>query len=155
MAASVLTGQNLGAEASGRAEKIGWKDISFRGRFRQFFVAADLFSGPLKFPLQWQRTNWCLRDSTLPQSHDAVRAVLWRSALFLAGCLQGAGDTRGVMFVIVAALFLVRLPLAYILAIAAGYGAFASGWPWSVLCVFQGIAMTARFRKGRWKEIKL
>ncbi len=154
MAASVLTAQNLGAEASGRAEKIGWK-ISLSGvvfvsvlSLPIFLWAAEISSPVAKDQQVLAETVRYLRVTMLSEPFMALSVIL-------AGCLQGAGDTRGVMFVIVAALFLVRLPLAYILAIAAGYGAFGVWVAMVSSMCFQGIAMTARFRKGRWKEIKL
>ncbi len=75
-------------------------------------------------------------------------------SVILGGCLQGAGDTKGAMLVIVAALWLVRLPLAYILAVVAGYGA-PGVWTAMVMSMcFQGIVMTLRFRRGNWKTLK-
>ena len=153
MAASVLTGQNLGAEASGRAEKIGWK-ISLSGvafvsvlSLPIFLWAGQLSSPVARDPLVLTETVRYLRITMLSEPFMALSVIL-------AGCLQGAGDTKGVMFVIVAALFLVRLPLAYILAFIAGYGAFGVWIAMVSSMCFQGIAMTVRFRKGRWKEIK-
>ena len=153
MAASVLTGQNLGAEAFGRAEKIGWK-ISLSGvafvsvlALPIFLWAADISSPVTKDHQVLDETVRYLRITMLSEPFMALSVIL-------AGCLQGAGDTKGVMFVMVAALFLVRLPLAYILAFVAGYGAFGVWIAMVSSMCFQGIAMTARFRKGRWKEIK-
>jgi len=35
-------------------------------------------------------------------------------SVVFGGCLQGAGDTKGTMLVIVSALWIIRLPLAYL-----------------------------------------
>lgn len=153
MAAAVLTGQNLGAEASARAEKIGWK-ISLTGvafvsalSLPIFIWAADISSPVAKDHGVLAETVRYLRITMLSEPFMALSVIL-------AGCLQGAGDTKGVMFVIVAALFLVRLPLAYILAFVAGYGAFGVWAAMVSSMCFQGVAMTARFRKGRWREMR-
>jgi len=41
----------------------------------------------------------------------------------LSGGLQGAGDTRGTMWVIIVAMWLVRLPLAWFLSVTLSFGA--------------------------------
>jgi Na+-driven multidrug efflux pump len=57
------------------------------------------------------------------------------------------------MIVIVSTLWIVRLPLAYLLAVVAGYGA-PGVWASMVISMFfQGVAMAVRFRNGRWKNI--
>ena len=76
-------------------------------------------------------------------------------SVILGGCLQGAGDTKGAMLVIVGALWIVRLPLAYLLAIVAGYGAPGVWTAMVISMCIQGILMTLRFRNGRWKKVKL
>ena len=76
-------------------------------------------------------------------------------SLILGGCLQGAGDTKGTMLVIVSALWIIRLPLAYFLSVVAGYGASGVWLAMVISMYFQGIAMTIRFQRGRWKEVRL
>ena len=72
--------------------------------------------------------------------------------VILAGGLQGAGDTKGTMWVIIIAMWMIRLPLAYFLAIVLNYGA-PGVWIAMVTSMnIQGILMTWRFRRGHWKE---
>jgi len=153
MAAAVLTGQNLGAGDPGRAEQLGWK-ISLAG---VLFVAVmsvpvliwpDIFSsivsrdGPVI-----SETARYLRITMLVEPFMAISVVL-------GGCLQGAGDTRGAMMVIVATLWGIRLPLAYLLAVPLGYGATGVWIAMAVSMVVQSIGMTLRFRNGGWKTLK-
>jgi MATE family multidrug resistance protein len=152
MAASVLTGQNLGAAAPDRAERIGWK-IAFSGvvfvslmSMTVFLLAGTLSSPVAKDQHVYAETVRYLRIMMLSEPLMAI-------SLILGGCLQGAGDTKGTMLVIVSTLWIVRLPLAYILAVEAGYGAVGVWVAMVVSMYFQGIAMTVRFRRGRWKEI--
>jgi putative MATE family efflux protein len=154
MAASVLTGQNLGAGSPDRAELIGWK-ISLAGvafvtlMALPVFIWAGAFSSPVvKDQLVLAETIRYLRIMMLSEPLMAL-------SLILGGCLMGAGDTKGTMLVIVSALWIIRLPLAYILSVVAGYGAFGVWTAMVISMYFQGIAMTIRFRKGRWKNIKL
>lgn len=154
MAASVLTGQNLGAGVPERAEKIGWK-ISLSGvAFVSLLVmpiflwAAEISSPVARDPLVLAETTRYLRITMLSEPFMALSVIL-------GGCLQGAGDTKGVMLVIVSALWVVRLPLAYLLAVVAGYGAPGVWTAMVISMCFQGIVMTFRFRNGRWKKVKL
>ena len=152
MAASVLTGQNLGAGESARAEKIGWK-ISFSGVAFVSFMALPVFiwAGALSSTVAQDQhvvaeTIRYLRITMLSEPFMAISVIL-------GGCLMGAGDTKGAMIVIVSTLWIVRLPLAYLLAVVAGYGA-PGVWASMVISMFfQGVAMTVRFRNGRWKNI--
>ena len=154
MAASVLTGQNLGAGVPERAEKIGWK-ISLSGvAFVSLLVmpiflwAADISSPVAKDPRVLAETTRYLRITMLSEPFMALSVIL-------GGCLQGAGDTKGAMLVIVGTLWIVRLPLAYLLAVVAGYGAPGVWTAMVISMCFQGVVMTLRFRKGRWKKVKL
>ncbi|RJR15380.1 MAG: MATE family efflux transporter [Nitrospiraceae bacterium] len=154
MAASVLTGQNLGAGEPDRAERIGWK-ISLSGVAFVSLMALPLFiwAGPVSSPIAkdtqvLDETVRYIRISMLSEPFMAISVIL-------GGCLMGAGDTKGAMLVIVSTLWIIRLPLAYFLAITAGYGAFGVWMAMIISMFFQGIAMTARFRYGNWKELRL
>jgi len=152
MAASVLTGQNLGAGAPARAEKIGWK-ISFAGVIFVSLMALAVFiwAGAIAGPVA--RDGQVLAETVRYLRIMMLSEPLMALSLILGGCLQGAGDTKGTMIVIVGTLWIVRLPLAYILAVEAGYGAVGV-WIAMVISMYcQGIAMTVRFRQGRWKAI--
>jgi multidrug resistance protein, MATE family len=154
MAGSVLTGQNLGAGEANRAEAIGWK-ISLSGvafvslMALPVFIWADHIASPVaKDPNVLQETVRYLRISMLSEPFMALSVIL-------GGCLQGAGDTRGVMRVIVSALVIVRIPLAFLLAVVAGYGALGVWIAMITSMCFQGLVMTMRFRKGGWKRLSL
>ena len=153
MAASVLSGQNLGAGASARAEMIGWKitlaGVAFVTLLAvPIFLWADALSSPIARDKEvLAETIRYLRISMLSEPFMALSAIL-------GGSLQGAGDTKGTMFVIVSSLWIIRLPLAYLLAVIAGYGALGVWLAMIISMCFQGIAMTVRFRNGRWKEVR-
>ncbi len=152
MAAAVLTGQNLGAGDSRRAERLGWK-ISLAGVLFvtvlsvPVLVWPDIFSSLVSHDVPVIReTSRYLRITMLVEPFMAISVVL-------GGCLQGAEDTRGAMAVIVATLWGVRLPLAFLLAVIMGYGAVGVWIAMALSMVIQSIGMTLRFRNGRWKEL--
>ncbi len=153
MAASVLTGQNLGAGAPERAERIGWK-ISLSGVAFVSLLAIPVFiwAGDISAPVAKDRhvlaeTVRYIRITMLSEPFMAISVIL-------GGCLMGAGDTKGAMLVIVSTLWIIRLPLAYLLAVSAGYGAVGVWASMVISMFFQGVAMTVYFRRGRWRDVR-
>ncbi len=154
MAASVLVGQNLGAENADRAEKLGWK-IAWAGVVLVslmaliIFIWANFFSSIVsKNPDVLAETTRYLKINMLSEPFMALSVVL-------AGGLQGAGDTKGTMWVIIVAMWVIRLPLAYFFSLILNYGATGVWVAMVTSMVFQGILMTRRFHKGQWKELKV
>lgn len=154
MAASVLVGQNLGAGNPARAEKVGWK-IAKAGVWLMclmgliIFILAEQLSALLTGnPAVLEETTRYLRINMLSEPVMALSAIL-------GGGLQGAGDTRGTMWIVITAMWIIRLPLAYLLALPLGYGA-TGVWIAMITSMFvQGVLMAMRFHKGRWKELRL
>lgn len=149
-AASVLTGQNLGAGGPERAEKIGWK-ISLSGVAFVSFMALPVFIWAQEVSSLVARDQQVLAETIRYLRIMMLSEPFMAISVILGGCLMGAGDTKGMMVVIVSALWIIRLPLAYILAVSAGYGAPGVWLAMIVSMFFQGIAMTIRFRGGQWK----
>lgn len=153
MAASVLTGQNLGARVPDRAEKLGWK-IAFSGvafvtlMALPIFIWADTVASPIaKNHMVLEETARYLRITMVSEPFMAISVIL-------GGCLMGAGDTKGAMFVILSTLWMIRLPLAYVLAVVLEYGATGVWLAMISSMFFQGIAMTVRFKGGYWKTLQ-
>jgi len=80
-------------------------------------------------------------------------ALAWFFAL--SGALRGAGDTAYVLLSQAIPIWLVRIPLAYGLGLSLGLG-LAGVWV-SILLDIVGRAMLLiwRFRRGRWKTLKV
>lgn len=154
MAASVLIGQNLGAKDPERAEQIGWRitraGVVFVSTLSlPIFIWPEVFASPVaRHPeVLWETARY-LRMNMLSEPFMALSAIL-------GGCLQGAGDTKGTMLIIVTAMWIIRLPFAWFLGIEAGFGAAGVWTAMVVSMIFQGILMTARFRNGKWKGLKI
>jgi len=153
MAASVLTGQNLGAGEIDRAEKIGWK-IMFSGVFFVTLMSIPMLLWPEVFSGLVSRDASVLEETARYLRITMLVEPFMAISVVFAGCLQGAGDTKGAMAVIVTALWGIRLPLAFLLALTLGYGAAGVWIAMAVSMLFQSIGMTLRFRQGRWKRLK-
>src|ERR1700690_1580909 len=144
MAASVLIGQNLGAGNKDRAASARWRiagagDPLITLMSVIVFVFADVLASMLtnsRYVLK--ETARYLRFNMGAEPFMAVSAIL-------GGALQGAGETRGTMWIIIIAMWVIRLPLAYFLSVIHGYGA---GGVWTAMVTsmaFQGVIMVLRF----------
>jgi MATE family multidrug resistance protein len=154
MAASVLVGQNLGAGNPARAEKVGWQ-IAKAGVILMSLMAVVIFIWADRFaalvttdPLVLDETARYLRFNMLSEPFMALSAIL-------GGGLQGAGDTRGTMLVVSVPMWLIRLPLAYLLVLALGYGATGAWVAMIVSMTIQGLLMAHRFYEGKWREMNV
>ncbi|MFA6282444.1 MAG: MATE family efflux transporter [Candidatus Omnitrophota bacterium] len=70
--------------------------------------------------------------------------------LILAGGLNGAGDTKSVMFIVTLTLWLIRIPLAFILGISLGFGAVGIWWAMNISILFQALFMSIRYFRKKW-----
>ncbi|MDP2673779.1 MAG: MATE family efflux transporter [Dehalococcoidia bacterium] len=76
-------------------------------------------------------------------------------SLSLGGGLRGAGDTRAVLVISAAATWIVRLVPAYLLAITAGLGV-PGAWAAAIADInMRALLIFIRFRRGRWKRMKV
>jgi multidrug resistance protein, MATE family len=154
MASSVLVGQNLGAGKSDRATQLGWR-ISLTAMAVLsvisciVFVFADFFASFLaRDPAVLAETARYLRVNMFSEPFMAL-------SLVLGGALQGAGDTRGNMWIIGFCMWIIRLPLAYIMAIMMGVGALGVWLAMVASMVVQGMLMAYWFHRGKWKNLKI
>ncbi|MDD5692612.1 MAG: MATE family efflux transporter [Candidatus Omnitrophica bacterium] len=70
--------------------------------------------------------------------------------IILGGALNGAGDTRGVTWIVALSVWLVRLPLSYLLGVYLGFGAVAVWWSMNASIIVQSVFLTRRFFKREW-----
>jgi MATE family, multidrug efflux pump len=154
MAASVLVGQNLGAGNPRRAAQLGWKlalsaMIALSLISCIIFIFAEFFASLLASDMSvLAETARYLRVNMFSEPFMAL-------SLVLGGALQGAGDTKGNMWVIIFCMWIIRLPLAYLMAIMLGFGAFGVWLAMVASMVAQGLLMAYRFQRGKWKTMEI
>jgi multidrug resistance protein, MATE family len=154
MAASVLAGQNLGAGDPQRAEALAWKTagagmILLSALALPIFIWAELFASILaRTPEVLAETANYLRITMVSEPFLALGTIL-------SGAITGAGDTRATMWIIVACMWGVRLPLAYLLAITLGFGPTGVWIAMVVSMMCYAFLMSLRFRGGRWKHVRV
>ena len=154
MAATPLVGQNLGAGKPERAEHAAWVAagqavlIMTAAAIGFFVFARPLALGFTKEPAVVPLIVSYLRINAISEAALAVGMVL-------RGALQGAGDTRVPAVISVATLWVVRLPLAWLLSISLGFGVAGA---WLAMCsttVLSGVLIACWFKWGTWRTLKV
>jgi Na+-driven multidrug efflux pump len=113
------------------------------------FIFADFFASFLaRDPAVLAETARYLRVNMFSEPFMAL-------SLVLGGALQGAGDTRGNMWIIVFCMWIIRLPLAYVMAIVFGMGALGVWLAMVTSMIVQGLLMALRFQQGKWKSLEI
>ena len=72
--------------------------------------------------------------------------------VILGGGLNGAGDTKVVMAIVVGSVWLVRIPLSYFLGVYLGLGAQGIWWSMNISIAVQCLLMTRRYFSKRWMQ---
>ena len=75
--------------------------------------------------------------------------------LAMNGALNGAGDTKATMRYAILNVWVLRLPLAYILGIFLGFGATGIWWALNMGFFMQVILSTRRFMSKKWQKIEI
>lgn len=94
-----------------------------------------------------------LRLAGIAMQISALEFPFFAITFILMGALRGAGDTRSPMYINMASILLLRLPLTYLFALVFGWGivgvwlATAADW------AGRSIGLWIVFRKGLWKLI--
>ncbi|MCL5104386.1 MAG: MATE family efflux transporter [Armatimonadetes bacterium] len=154
MAATPLMGQNIGAGKPDRAANAVWVAAGQAVAIMTF--AALVF---IAFPAQLAGVFtheaelipivvWYLRINAISEPFLAVTMVL-------RGGLQGAGDTLVPALITLATNWVIRLPLAWYLAIGLGMGPNGAWIAMSASTVLSGVIMVAWFTLGKWRSIRV
>ena len=79
--------------------------------------------------------------------------VFFATAIVFSNAMRGAGDTHSTMRLTFISIYLVRVPLVYLMAIALGHGIIGV---WYALCAeltIRGLIFGARFWQGGWTKV--
>lgn len=150
MAATPLVGQNLGAGKPDRAERTAWAAVT-QAVLIMTAVAVGFFALP-----RWLALAFTSKAAVVPLvvSYLRINAIsepFLAIGMVLRGALQGAGDTRVPAVISVATLWLIRLPLAYLLSVPLGLGVAGAWASMSVTTFLSGILVAAWFKWGTWR----
>lgn len=169
MAAGALVGQSLGMERPDRAERLTWTAAHHAALVTLalcvpiYFGAHAIASVLLGDKLQM------IEQATLLLRYLCLTEVFFSYAMVMLGAMQGAGDTKAPMWITAICLWGVRVPLAVVLALPAGFvlygpislpfglgiGAAGAWLAMSITQAMQGILALILFHRGGWKLKKV
>jgi putative MATE family efflux protein len=152
MAATTLTGQSLGAKRPDLAQKATWYAVKVATIWMSLAGLVLMFFG-----------SWIMRiftnDPQMVALGAAALAVIAISQPFqaigqvFAGGLRGAGDTRFPMVISTVGIWLIRLPLGYVIGVKLGFGLPGVYAASIVDALVRAILAYARYRTGAWQRI--
>lgn len=114
--------------------------------------------------------EWIIRHAFVSDTPNAAeialvgQRLLYFAAAFEAfdaifivavGALRGAGDTRWTMWTTIIGNYVFFMPLALIVAIPMGGGAYGSWGAATVFIMVLSLVVLRRFRSGKWREISI
>ncbi len=157
IATSAIVGQTLGAQRPDLAEKASYMTM----RYSLVFMSAIAV---VLMTLGGQITSLFVGGENAGAVVDIGRELMFIFAfalpglavsLSLSGSLRGAGDTRAVLYIMAGTTWIVRLVPAYLLAITFGLGV-PGAWLAAIADInIRAAIMFLRFRRGKWKHIKV
>ena len=149
-ASATLVGQNLGAKKPDRAERAvwvtGWVNMILLGIIGLFLV---LFPGP--FIRLFIENENVIKSGILGLRIISIGFIAYGLGMVLVNSFNGAGDTSTPLKINIFAFWLVEIPLAWLLAIKAGFreeGVFIA------IVVAESLMTLIAwlvFRRGKWK----
>jgi putative MATE family efflux protein len=151
--ASVLVGQNLGAGKPQQAAKSGW--LAGALVFGIMLVCGLVL-------LIWAENIISLfnADPNLIKTGGSFLRIAVAGYLgmclvnVLQSCISGAGDTLVPMLISLAMMWIVQLPLAFLLTRFTGLGAFGVRWAMVASFGLGAVAYVIYFKAGRWQRQK-
>jgi Na+-driven multidrug efflux pump len=75
--------------------------------------------------------------------------------MVLSGAMRGAGDTKTTMLIGFVSMYLVRVPLVWIIGVELGYGLVGVWYALATELMFRGALNLARFMQGGWMKVKV
>jgi putative MATE family efflux protein len=152
--ASAILGQYLGAGKTGQAEETAFLATKM-GAF--FMAGCCILFWIVPSPLLSIYTN----------AQEVIQAGVWplrimgaglffaSFAIMFSSCLQGAGNTKFVMWSTLLVISLYYLPFTWLLAVYLGFGISGAYVNEMIYWIIFSVIMYLKFKKGDWKKIKI
>jgi len=151
MASGVLAGQNLGAGQPERAERSGWLAAGF-GESIIAMCSVAILLWPESVVRVFSTEPALVEIASTFLKIGAVGYLVLAVIPIFMQCLSGVGDTLPPMLFEIIPMWLVMVPLAFLLPQVNNLGVYGVRWA-IVAAMFAGaIAYVTYFRLGRWKR---
>jgi putative MATE family efflux protein len=151
MAAGVLAGQNLGAGNPERAEKSGWLSAAFAQALATVCVVAMLLWAEETIRIFSPDPGVIEIGGTFLRIACAGFIVMGLVTALMQ-CISGAGDTLPPMLFTTIGMWMVEVPLAFVLPKVGNLGVFGVRWATVAGMIIRAVAYTIYFKTGRWKR---
>ena len=154
VAVSALVGRSLGGHRVAEAEHIVRRGLLITTALGVFFCVL-YYGGARQIMLAFDH------DPAVVAAGESFLKLIALSFLFsgpmlpLGSAMNGAGDTKPPMIISFLANWVLKLPLAYLLALPLGYGVDGVWIGMFVSIVFESIAMFGWYRRGTWKHKRI
>ena len=154
LAAGVLAGQNLGAKKPGRAEKGGWLAAGLMESLMVVSVGAILlWPGSI---IRVFSPDSALIDIASDFLMIATAGyIMIGFVAVLMQFLSGVGDTLPPMIISILMVWVVQLPLSYLLPKVTDLGVYGIRWAIVAGTIIGAVIYIVYFRLGRWKRKQL
>jgi putative MATE family efflux protein len=152
--AGVLVGHNLGAGQPKRAVKTAWLALGFVQAFMLACCVVILFWVERIIGVFTSDPGVIALGSTLLRISTAGYLVTALSYV-LQNCIAGAGDTVPNMVISIGVIWVVQLPLAFVLPRLANLGIYGVRWAMAANLIVAAIASLIYFTTGRWKTKRI
>jgi len=149
-AGGVLAGQNLGAKQPERAEKTGWIAAFI-------FTGAMIIASAIVLIIPGQLVRIFNSDSDLVDLAtiflriEVVNYMVFGFVTVLMNCLNGVGDTWIPMITNLVSIWVVQVPLAYVISKNTGLGVLGVRWAMAIAIVIRAVVYVIYWKMGRWK----
>ncbi|GAB3203408.1 putative MATE family efflux protein [Pontibacter aydingkolensis] len=153
-AAATLVGQNLGAKKARRAELAVWLTAKYNVAFMAVITLIFILFGEHLAALFSKDTE------VISIASDALKIITLGYVFFGLGMVMiqafnGAGDTKTPSIINIVVLWLIEIPLAYLLAIYFGLAATGIFIAIALCHSFHALVSWWLFRQGTWKKVKV
>jgi putative MATE family efflux protein len=154
MGASVMVGQNLGANLPDRAAKSAWMASGILEGFMIIISGAILLFAENIIGIFTTDPALLEMSSTFIRISVVAFSVIAFTSVFQS-CIAGAGDTMPNMIISIAIIWAVQIPLAYYLPQLTDLGVLGIRWAIAIATFTGTIAYMAYWKSGRWKHKKV
>lgn len=154
VAATTLVGQAMGARDPDLASESGYESYRLGGLIMAFLGVLFVLM-PEVFLRFFVADEGVVRAAATPLRMVGFAQPALAANFIFSGALRGGGDPKWPLFTKMFSVWLVRLPLAWLLVFKAGWGLNGI---WLAMCTdfaVQGTLAWWRFRQGKWRTMKV
>jgi Na+-driven multidrug efflux pump len=154
MSAGVLVGQNMGANQPKQAARSGWLATGLVEGF-MLICSIVLLAWPESIIGLFNVEPELLHFGATFLRIAVVGYLGMNIVLVLQNSISGSGDTMPPMIITLTILFVVQLPLAFLLSRYTDLGVYGVRWAIVIGFIVGAIAYITYFWQGRWKRKKV